>query len=186
MRHLTFLLTFLVVGLLGCNEPSMVAVDSEPAGSPAEVATLSQMPFRAENDALFNLGFFSDPTKPSWIGVLTHDTGTYGIVFYSIGSGKSYPENVRGRSFHFEEIWEVYTWVNFDFGTQILTHGDLLLSGSNVGIVAPNDLFHSDGTVEEAYGEMAEWLGAHEHTSGYVVYTTDGLPESAHGEFRLN
>jgi len=186
MRQLTFLLTLLMVGLVGCNEPGLVAVDNELPDASTEAATLSKAPFQAELNSLFNLGFFSDPTKPSWIGMLTHDGGTYGIVFYSIGSGKPFSENVRGMAFHFEEIWEVYTWVNFDFGTQILTHGDLLLSGSNVGIVAPNDLFHSDGTVEGAYGEMAEWLGAHEHTSGYVVYTTDGLPESAHGDFRLN
>jgi hypothetical protein len=186
MKHTVSLAPLLLVGLLACNESTPVAVDSETVSAASQTAALAKNPFRAENHSLFNLGFFADPSKPSWVGQLTYDGGTYGIVFYSTGSGKPFPENVRGSAFHFEEIWEVYTWVDFDFDTQTLSTGDLVLRGIGTGLVAPNGEFHSDGPVTEAYGDMAMWLGRHEHTSGMVTYLPDGLPLRADGELRIN
>lgn len=177
-------LASLMVGLLGCSEAGPVGVELE--GESMEVQQDAVAPAKralwGTAYSTFNMGFFADPTRPSWIGTVTIDDVEYGMVFYSLGAA------YRGRSFHFEERWELYSWVDFDFVTQALTTGDLLMWGLNEGVEAPppGNHFESSGRVEEAFGVFSMWKGRHLHAVGTVLFDSDGNPLSATGTFRWN
>lgn len=178
MRFLSALLVVVLVGLVGCKSD----VPTTPINYDAEqdAATMSKRPFWAMVTTDFNLGFFADMTKPSWVGTITSDETEYGIVFYSLGA------EYRGRAFHFLERVEIYTSVDFDFATQTLTTGDLLMWGTNKGVEPPNDHFAANGIVEEAFGNFSMWEGRHFHVGGEVAFHPDGYPLSAAGGLRLN
>jgi len=176
------LLTLLLLGVLGCSETGPAGVEwaNESVDSQEGAATLAKRPFWANVNTSFNLGFFADMTKPSWVGTVTSEGSEYGIVFYSLGA------EYRGQAFHFLERVEIYTWVDFDFETQTLTTGEPLMWGINRGVEPPNDHFAANGIVVEAFGHFSMWEGRHFHVGGEVAFHPDGYPLSAAGSFRLN
>jgi hypothetical protein len=168
------------------TEPDVVSVLSPEAILEPSAARGATQPLWATVNVDFNLGFFADPTQPSWVGTLTVDTEDYGIVFWSIGSGKPFANGFRGSAMFFEEIWGVYTWVDFDFVNQTLAVGDLLMSGRNAGVSTRNGKFRGNGVVEEAFAGMSMWEGRHVHEAGRIAFNPDGSPHSATGVFRVN
>ena len=168
----------LVLAVASCTSelPTTPIVDD----AKQDVVNLSKKPFWATTSLNFNLGVFADVTKPSWVGTITSDGTEYGIVFYTLGA------EYRGPAFHFEERVEIYTSVNFDFATQTLDTGDLLIWGFNSGLVAPNNHWVANGVVEEAFDDFSTWEGRPFQFSGEVTYHPDGYPISAAGSFRVN
>jgi len=132
---------------------------------------------------------------PDWVGNITIDSTEYGMAFFAIGSGKEF-EAVPGKVHFFEEIWRIYDWVTFNFTTQVLDYGEILLWGYDVGqtcLNGKNYNYHMNGNVEVAVGGFAVWEGRNVHISGEIewqeIETPEGpalAPHYAPGTFRIN
>lgn len=56
-------------------------------------------------DLQFNLGFPGPQTEiPDWMGHITINDEVYGMVFFNIGTGKSFDIATKGRNVFFGEI----------------------------------------------------------------------------------
>jgi len=159
------------------------------------VPAQAQKPLWGEMDLQFNHACWTAPSIeiPDWIGtIMLDDSGPYTIVFYNTGSGKRFSLPFKGPEFpdhtvvFFGEIWAIYDWATFDCGTEQLDFGALLLSGTDTGSSATaNGKFQANGTVSDAAGEFAMWLGRNMHMSGVIIPGITGLTVTD-GVFRLN
>jgi len=129
---------------------------------------------------------------PDWVGNITIDSIEYGMAFFAIGSGKAFVDVLPGKVHFFEEIWRIYDWVTFDFETQVLEYGEILLWGYDAGqtcLHEHNNNYHMNGNVEVAFGDFAVWQGRNVHMSGEIEWqeTPEGpAPKYAPGTFRIN
>jgi hypothetical protein len=189
MKFLPSLLTIvLIVALAGCSENMLTESSGtlEVSASTVPSGSVGKTPLRATNHALFNLGLFDDPiNNPSWYGTFTANGVDYGQVFFSLGSGKPFEENIKGRAFFAMEYFYVYTWIDFDPATQTLITGDLLMKGLNTGVQDPQGVFHAHTVVLEAYGPFAMYEGRHGSGAAEVEWAAPGIPYSASGILRL-
>ena len=86
--------------------------------------------------------------------------------------------------------------MTFDFETQVLDYGQILLWGYDVGqtcLNGKNYNYHMNGHVEEANGAFEVWEGRNVHMSGEIewqeIETPGGpalAPHYAPGTFRIN
>ena len=91
----------------------------------------------------------------------------------------------------FEEIWMIYDELDFEFDeASALTRfepGNVLLSGPDYGISNLVNLkYHMNGSVAEAHGPFAEWLGRSVHMRGDLEGFPDQVVWNAPGVFRIN
>ena len=168
----------------------------------------AKKPLIGTMDLEFNLGW-PEPQDviPDWVGTITIDGTEYGMLFFAIGSGKAFDDNLKGKVHFFEEIWAIYD-TDFDF-TSLLPSTDsddwaywlpsaepaeLVLWGYDVGQTnIQNSNYHMNGNVEEAFGIFADWEGRNVHMSGVIewqiVDTPEGpvvAPHYAPGTLRIN
>jgi hypothetical protein len=124
---------------------------------------------------------------PDWVGNITIDGTKYGMTFFCIGSGKAFDDFLKGKVHFFEEIWVIYDWMTFDFETQVLDYGEILLRGYDIGQTnIQNSNYHMNGNVEMAVEEFAAWEGRSVHMSGKIIWFDVGVPLYAPGTFRIN
>ncbi|MFW9913345.1 MAG: hypothetical protein ACFFEU_12790 [Candidatus Thorarchaeota archaeon] len=145
---------------------------------------------------------------PDWVGTITIDGKDYGMLFFAIGSGKSFVTdlaNLRGRIHFFEEIWAIY-----DLGDQSfpeIPNGDDDAWAYWLPMYSPNELvlwghdrgqtnlqtndYHMNGNVEmAAVGSFSIYGGRSVHMSGEIIWYDSGpfagYPHFAPGYFRIN
>jgi hypothetical protein len=124
---------------------------------------------------------------PDWVGTITIDDGEYGMAFFCIGSGKAFDDFLKGKVHFFEEIWMIYDWMTFDFETQVLDYGEILLWGYDVGQTnIQNSNYHMNGNVEMAVEDFMAWEGRSVHMNGEILWLAPGVPQYAPGVFRAN
>jgi len=153
------------------------------------VPSQAKKPLTGTMDLEFNLSWPGpQDVIPDWVGTITIDGTEYGMAFFAIGSGKAF-DDVPGKVHFFEEIWTIYDWMTFDFGTQELEYGEILLWGYDVGVTClngHNTNYHMSGNVEVAIGDFAVWQGRNAHMSGEIIWYDFGAPHYAPGTFRIN
>ncbi|MFW9885787.1 MAG: hypothetical protein ACFFEX_15480 [Candidatus Thorarchaeota archaeon] len=165
-------------------------------------------PITGSMDLEFNLLWPGAGDKvPDWVGTITIDGKEYGMLFFAIGSGKSFVTdlaNLKGNIHFFEEIWAIY-----DMGDQsfpAIPNGDdsawaywlpmnspdeLVLWGHDKGQtnLQTND-YHMAGNVEMAGGSFSIYDGRSVHMSGEIIWYESGpfagAPHFAPGYFRIN
>jgi len=148
----------------------------------------AKKPLRGTMDLEFNL-LWPGPQDviPDWVGNITIDGTEYGMAFFAIGSGKAFDDFLKGKVHFFEEIWRIYDWMTFNFTTQELNYGEILLWGYDVGQTnTQNNNYHMNGNVEVAIGDFAIWQGRNVHISGEIIWYEPGVPHYAPGTFRIN
>jgi hypothetical protein len=152
----------------------------------------AEEPLRGDMELYFNLGF-GNPDAPcpdiTWAGTVELDGVTYGMAFY--------PTDAKdvGKTHHFVEDWEIYD-APYEFMGGVLAEcvpGDIVLSGTDVGVSSPNSKYRMNGTVGEAFAPFAEWAGRSVHMSGDITWTeivvgygVIVVPVTAPGVFRIN
>jgi len=171
----------------------------------------AKKPLRGTMDLEFNLswaaaGGINQILVPEWIGTITIGNEEYGMEFYAIGSGKPFTEDPPGSVHFFEEIWVIYTEIEFIIPSEDPTdfvRGEVLLWGYDVGITnLKNSKYHMNGNVEEAfdregYPDFSMWTGRSVHMSGVILWqevevpAPEGpvvvvAPQYAPGTFRIN
>jgi len=154
----------------------------------------AKKPLTGTADVEFNLLWPGPQLEiPDWVGTITIDGTEYGIAFFWIATGKAF-EVGRGMASFFQEVWRIYDWMTFDFETQELDYGQILLWGYDTGVVSlQNSKYRMNGNVEEAIGDFAVWQGRNVHISGIIewqeIETPEGpviAPHYAPGTFRIN
>jgi len=148
----------------------------------------AEKPLYGVMDLEFNLGW-SVPSSsiPEWVGTITIDDDPYGMAFFNSDSGKPFGDPFTGSVLFFGEIWVIYEWVDFDFDTQELSHGDVLLWGYDEGLVTlTNSTYRMNGRVEEASPPFEDREGRNVHMSGIIEWYTFGAPHFAPGTLRIN
>jgi len=159
-------------------------------------------PLRGTMALNFNLAWFSvgpQDNVPDWVGTITIDGKSYGMLFFAIGSGKPFTADPPGGSVHFfEEIWAIYDMGGKTFPVLPTLEGwedwlpkngpdELILWGYDVGITNKiNSKYHMNGNVEYAADGWEMYLGHNVHMSGEILWDPTGLPLSAPGTLRIN
>jgi len=150
-------------------------------------------PLVGEMDLQFNLGWPGPQDEvPTWVGTITIDEVDYGMAFFNIGTGKPFAEQPNPDSVLFAgEIWVIYDDLELVFDENgvltTFTPGDVALSGLDTGNVRlSNSKYRLKGTVDEANGMFADWLGRRVHMSGDIDFYPFGAPRFAPGTLRLN
>ncbi len=123
-------------------------------------------------------------TPPTfWNGTIDFgDDGLYSLTFISHG-----PPRVYSQASPFSEDFIIY-----ELGTDWTIPENVYMKGWNKGVVVyannPPDTtkFLANGKIEEAYGPLEMWQGRNVHIRGSVTWVTVGLPQGAHGTFRIN
>jgi hypothetical protein len=84
-----------------------------------------------------------------------------------------------GQASHYEDNWEL-----------VDSAGNVLLAGEESGSTTVrhmnNSNWRTNGTVTEANGAFANWLGRQTHASGHFTWTPDGLPFEGSGILCIN
>ncbi len=152
----------------------------------------SAQPLYGTVNAQFNLGFPGPQNViPDWVGHISINDNEYGIVFFNLGTGKSFDNELQGNVVFFTEQWVIYSSMDFQFNDQgVMTywnHGPVLMSGDDTGIVSlANSNYHMNGGVQLANGLFHNYLGKTVHISGTVLWDVNGNPQFAPGQFRIN
>ena len=146
-------------------------------------------------DLEFNLGWPGPQDAiPDWFGVITIDGEEYPMAFFNIGTGKPFVDPSKqpllalgGHVIFFGEIWKIYESASFDFDTQELVEGPVLLEGTDEGVVTlANSTYRMNGRVEEASLPFEDREGRNVHMSGIIEWHTFGAPNFAPGTLRIN
>jgi hypothetical protein len=137
---------------------------------------------------------------PDWVGAITIDGEEYGMLFFAIGSGKAFDDNLKGNVHFFEEIWAIYD-TDFDLTSLIpsssaadweywlpCNHPDeLVLWGYDQGQTnIRTSKYHMTGSVEEAFNEFSAGEGRNVYMSGVIEWYETGGPHYAPGTLRIN
>ena len=145
----------------------------------------AEKPLYGEMELEFNLGRIAG--SPAWVGEITIDGSPYPMAFFNIGSGKPFVVPAKGSVVFFGEIWKIYDWMTFDFVSQTLVEGPVLLWGTDEGVVTfANGKYRMNGSVEGASGNFVGWEGRNVHMSGAIEFYPFGAPHFGPGTFRIN
>ena len=155
--------------------------------SPFVGTVMAKRPLWGTMDLEFNLAWPGPQADiPDWVGTITIDSEEYDMAFFCIGSGKPFADD-PGKVHFFEENWVIYDWMTFDFETQVLDYGEILLWGHDKGVTnLVNSNYVMNGNVEEATGDFAVWEGSNVHMSGEILWLAPGVPHYAPGVFRAS
>ena len=161
----------------------------------------AKLPLRGTMDLEFNTAWPGPQDEiPDWVGTITIDGEEYGMLFFAIGSGKAFDDNLKGKVHFFEEIWAIYD-TDFDLTSLIpsddpanwadwLPRNDpeeLVLWGYDQGQTnIQNSNYHMNGNVEEAFEDFSMWEGRNVYMSGVIEWYGPGAPQYAPGTFRIN
>jgi len=126
-----------------------------------------QAPLRGQME----LDFYED--NPIWRGTITGDISG-NMFFTNVGTGKRGNQE-PGMTIHFAEIWLITD-----------EYGNMLLTGTDEGVVSPNSEYRMNGVVTDAAPEWAHLIGRTVHMSGYITWDATGWPLTAPGTFRVN
>jgi hypothetical protein len=141
------------------------------------------------------------PLIPDWVGTITIDGEEYGMLFFAIGSGKSFDDFLKGQVHFFEEIWAIYdtdfdlrslipsnSAVDWDYWLPANEPDELVLWGYDKGLTnVRNSKYHMNGDVQEANGIFSGWEGRSVHMKGVIQWNPEtGGPQYAPGTFRIN
>ncbi len=132
-----------------------------PGTAPAEEPLIGQM----------ELDFYLD--NPVWRGNITGDISG-NMFFTNVGPGRRGVEE-RGMTLSFEEVWLITD-----------EYGNMLLTGTDEGVVSANSKYRMNGVVTGAAPEWSYLIGRAVHMSGYITWDPTGLPLTAPGTFRVN
>ena len=148
----------------------------------------AQQPLYGYMDLEFNLDWPGPgPDIPDWVGTITINGVDYPMAFFNIGSGKPFDDPFTGNALQFGEIWKIYDWMTFDFVSQTLVEGPILLWGTDEGVTTFADSgYRMNGTVGGAAGLFDGLLGRRVHMSGTIEWYPSGAPHYAPGTFRVN
>ena len=165
------------------------------------MTTQAKNPLYGAMDLEFNTAWPGPQDEvPDWVGAITIDGETYGMLFFAIGSGKAFDDNLKGNVHFFEEIWAIYD-TDFDLTSLIpsssatdweywlpCNHPDeLVLWGYDQGQTnIRTSKYHMTGSVEEAFGEFSVWEGRNVYMSGVIEWYETGGPHYAPGTLRIN
>ncbi len=157
------------------------------------VPASAKAPLVGQMDLQFNKAWPGPQADiPDWVGTITIDGEEYGMAFFALGSGKPFESDPSTSVHFFEEIWTIYDELDFEFDeeTSALTRfepGNVVLSGPDYGISNLVNLkYHMNGSVDEAAGPFAEWLGRNVHISGVLKGFPGEVEWYAPGVFRIN
>jgi hypothetical protein len=166
---------------------TILALAMAVLATPFVGTVMAKKPIIGAMDLEFNLSWPGPQADiPDWVGTVTIDSNVYGMAFFCIGSGKPF-ETDPGKVHFFEEIWVIYDYLEFDFGTQELNYGQILLWGYDRGVVSlANSNYVMNGNVEEAFMTFAILQGHKVHMSGEILWLAPGVPQYAPGVFRVN
>ena len=132
------------------------------------VAVLADLPVSGEME----LDFY--PENPVWRGTISGDING-NMFFTNVGPGKR-GEELRGQTISFEEIWLITD-----------DNENMLLTGTDAGIVSPNSKYRMNGEVTDASPEWSHLIGHTVHMSGHITWDPEsGMPLTAPGTFRVN
>jgi hypothetical protein len=128
--------------------------------------------------------------QPDWVGTITIEDVAYPMAFFNIGTGKPFAES-PGKVVHFEEIWTVYTSLDYAFDEDgclaEFVPGSVLLSGGDEGVVTlANSTYRMNGSVEVANAPFTDLLGRNVHMSGVIEWYPFGAPQYAPGVWRTS
>jgi hypothetical protein len=144
-----------------------VSVQSDPKPAPNLTGTM-------ELD--FNSGWGGSPDIPIWWGTITFEDGSeYDMNFYHLSPFKDH-----SQASPFEERWEI-----------IGIEGSMAGTDEGVTVLANKPpepcTYRMNGTITEASGVFAGWVGRHVHMSGIITWDpATGAPVTAPGTFRAN
>jgi len=114
------------------------------------------------------------PENPIWRGTITGDISG-NMYFTNVGPGRR-GEELRGQTVSFEEVWLITD-----------AEDNMILAGTDEGIVSPNSKYRMNGVVTEAAPEYSHLVGRTVHMSGYITWDPGtGAPLTAPGTFRIN
>ena len=148
---------------------------------PALALTLMLLvPGTAQTDAPMVCDVYLDfdpaagPDDPIWIGTVTGDINGL-IYFTNVGTGK-WGNQEPGVTLHFAEVWLITD-----------ESGNMLLTGTDEGVVSPNSDYRMNGVVTDAAPLWSHLIGRNIHASGYITWDpVTGMPLTAPGTFRVN
>jgi hypothetical protein len=152
----------------------------------------AKKPLYGTTDLQFNLGFPGPQTEiPVWLGTINIDNEEYGMIFFNIGSGKSFVDTPSESNTFFGEIWVIFEWIEIEFdefgALASWNAGPKVLLGTDEGVVTfKNDKYRMNGEVTEAYGIFSGWIGRSVYMNGIIQWYPFGAPQYAPGEFRIN
>jgi hypothetical protein len=141
------------------------------------------------------------PLIPDWVGTVEIDGEEYGMLFFAIGSGKSFDDFLKGQVHFFEEIWAIYDTdfdltslipsddpADWDYWLPASSPTELVLWGYDEGQTnVRNSKYHMNGNVVGAFGDFAECQGRNVHMNGIIQWDpATGGPQYAPGIFRIN
>ena len=126
---------------------------------------------------------------PDWVGTIYLDGKAYDATFYNVGTGWPAGHAPDPPFMAFNEIWAVYDGLELVFDDECAIEtleGDLVMWGHDAGLLDTETAeFEMTGTVMGAIGDFEGHLGDSVHMSGTVLYSDEGVPQSAPGEFIL-
>lgn len=136
------------------------------------VMLLGAVSAQAPLEGAMELDFY--PENPIWRGTITGDI-TGNMYFTNVGPGRR-GEELRGQTISFEEVWLITD-----------AEDNMILAGTDEGIVSPNSKYRMNGVVTEAAPAYSHLVGRTVHMSGYITWDPDtGAPLTAPGTFRIN
>lgn len=138
----------------------------------------------------YNLDFSGPQTViPIWIGHITINGETFGIVIFNIGNETSNCMN-DDDYISYREKWIIYESINIEFNNQGFLirweHENELLWGFDHGQLRLIDNeYRMDGKIEEAHGPFQQWTGHPIHISGIIKLYPSGDPHFASGKVSI-
>ena len=137
-------------------------------------------PLRGEHSYVFVNDF--DPVREL---VLVWEGDISGDIDGCIQWWSAAPPDVTGQASHYDERWEI--WNSCENKETLLLGGSE--SGSTTTRHFKNSNWRTNGVVEDAADDYAEWIGRRSHMSGNFEWVIlDGVPFPSHGDgiFRVN
>ena len=167
----------------GCSESNLIPAVDDPVQIEQEEALLKgAKKSSAMLEGTTNTPFtFTPPTF--WNGTVDFGAnGVFGLTFISYDPPREY-----SQASPFHEDFVIYIP-----GSDWTDPENVVMKGWNKGVVTyankdPEPVnFHANGKVTEAYGPLEDWEGCNWHLKGLVYWLSEGNPEKAVGQVRIN
>jgi len=154
-------------------------------------AAMAENKVQGPMDLAFN-ACWSGPSEevPDWIGTIDLDGDVYDAIFYNVGTGWPVGQTPEAPFAAFNEIWAVYDGLELAFDDECAVEtleGDLVLWGHDAGLLNTETAeFEMSGTVMGGSHDFEGLAGDSVHMSGTVLFSDEGAPQSAPGEFSIS